>query len=202
MSDPQDTHLNILIIEDDVVDRKLLERFLTRSSLSAFQVKSASLLKEDLVMVQSEAFDVVLSDLGLPDSTGTEAIDRLHRVAPFVPVIVMSGQDDEAIAVQAVQQGAQDYLIKGQVDSDVLVRAIRYAVERKKAERELQETEQNYRIIFENSAVAIMMVNEKGELISWNQFTADLLEMTEEDLYLRRIETFYPKEEWDQICSE
>ncbi|MCP4450361.1 MAG: PAS domain S-box protein, partial [Planctomycetes bacterium] len=160
------------------------------------------LLKEALAMVQSEAFDIVLSDLGLPDSTGTEAIDQLHRVAPFVPVIVMSGQDDEAIAVQAVQQGAQDYLIKGQVDSDVLVRAIRYAVERKKAERKLQETEQNYRIIFDNSAVAIMMVNDVGQLISWNQFAANLLEMTEEDLYLRPIKTFYPKEEWAKICEQ
>ncbi|NQV31505.1 MAG: response regulator, partial [Phycisphaeraceae bacterium] len=121
MSNPQDNHLNILIIEDDVVDRKLLERFLTRSSLSASTVKSAGLLKEALAMVQSESFDIVLSDLGLPDCMGTEAIDQVHRVAPFMPVIVMRGQDDEAIAVQAVQQGAQDYLIKGQVDSQVLV---------------------------------------------------------------------------------
>jgi two-component system sensor histidine kinase/response regulator len=198
----QDNKLNILIIEDDVVDRKLLERFLMRSSLSASKVASAGLLTEALDMVQSEDFDIVLSDLGLPDSTGTTAIDQLHRVAPLVPVIVMSGQDDEAVAVQAVQQGAQDYLIKGQVDSQILVRAIRYAVERKKAERKLQEAEQNYRTIFDNSAVAIMMVNEAGQLISWNQFTANLLEMTEEDLYLRPIEAFYPKEEWVKICDQ
>lgn len=202
MSSLQDNHLNILIIEDDVVDRKLLERFLSRSSLSASKVSSASLLKEALAMVQSESFDIVLSDLGLPDCMGTEAIDQLHRVAPFMPVIVMSGQDDEAIAVQAVQQGAQDYLIKGEVDSQILVRAIRYAVERKKAERKLQEAEQNYRVIFENSAVAIMMVNEQGQLISWNQFTADLLGMQEEDLNLRPIEEFYPKEEWEKICRK
>ncbi len=202
MNDPHDNHLNILILEDDVVDRKLLERFLKLSSLSGASVKSASLLKEALDMVQSEPFDVVLSDLGLPDSTGTTAIDQLHHVAPCVPVIVMSGQDDEAVAVQAVQQGAQDYLIKGQVDSQILVRAIRYAVERKKVERKLQETEQNYRTIFDNSAVAIMMADEAGRLISWNQFAANLLEMTEEDLYLRPIEAFYPKEEWAKICDE
>ncbi|MCP4452061.1 MAG: response regulator, partial [Planctomycetes bacterium] len=117
MSDLHNNHLKILIIEDDVVDRKLLERLLMRSSLSAFEVKSAGFLKEALDMVQAETFDIVLSDLGLPDSMGTTAIDQLHRVAPSVPVIVMSGRDDEATAVQAVQQGAQDYLIKGQVDS-------------------------------------------------------------------------------------
>ena len=202
MSDRHDEQLNILIIEDDAVDKKLLERFLSRSSLGVFNVTSVSVLKDALAIVQSEPIDIVLSDLGLPDSTGTQAIEQLNRVAPHVPVIVMSGQDDEAVAVKAVQLGAQDYLIKGQVDSEILVRAIRYGVERKKAERSLQEAEQNYRIIFENSAVAIMMVNDKGQLISWNQFTADLLEMTAEDLNLRPIESFYPKEEWQKICDE
>lgn len=201
MSDHHD-RLNILIIEDDAVDRKLLERFLTRSSLSGFDVRSTTLLKDALSIVQTEPIDIVLSDLGLPDCIGTEAIDQLHRVAPHLPIIVMSGQDDEAVAVKAVQQGAQDYLIKGQVDSQILVRAVRYALERKKAQQKLQQTEQNYRVIFENSAVAIMMVNEKGLLISWNQFAADLLEMSPEDLYLRPVETFYPKDEWLKICDQ
>ncbi|MCF7974373.1 MAG: PAS domain S-box protein [Phycisphaerae bacterium] len=202
MSENHDKGLRILIIEDDVVDKKLLERLLTLSTLSVSVVKSVGLLKDALDMVQSETFDVVLSDLGLPDSVGTNVVEKLHSVAPHVPVIIMSGQDDEAIAIQAVQLGAQDYLIKGQVDGPILVRAIRYAVERKRAENKLQEAEANYRVIFENSAVAIMLANAEGQLISWNQFTADLLEMTEEDLYLRPIKAFYPDQEWQKICDQ
>jgi len=179
-----------------------MERLLTRSSLPVSQVKSVGLLKDALAIVQSEEFDVILSDLGLPDSSGINAIEKLKIAAPHMPIIVMSGQDDETVAMNAVQVGAQDYLIKGQVDGRMLVRAIRYAVERQKAEQKLQETEQNYRVIFENSAVAIMMVDAQGRLISWNHFTADLLEMTEEELYLRPIEEFYPKEEWQKILDE
>ncbi len=202
MNEHHDNDLKILIVEDDIVDKKLLERLLKHSSLLVSEVRSAGSLGEAISLVQSEAFDIILSDLGLPDSVGTNAIDKLNQAAPHIPIVVMSGRDDEATAIHAVQLGAQDYLIKGQVDSQILVRVIRYAVERKKAEQKLQLAEQNYRLIFENSAVAIMMVNQGGQLVSWNQFTADLLEMTEQELYLCPVDSFYPKEEWQKICDE
>src|SRR5262249_9573930 len=89
--------------------------------------------------VAQEHFDVVLLDLSLPDSVGLETLTTLHAQAPQVPVVVLTGFDDETIAVEAVQAGAQDYLIKGQAEGNLLVPAIRYAIERQRAEEALRQ---------------------------------------------------------------
>jgi len=191
--------LKILIVEDDIVDRKLLERLLSESSLRVSEVKSAEYLSVALELLDRDHFDVVLLDLGLPDAQGIESFTELQSQVPHVPIIVLSGLDDEDTAIKAVQKGVQDYLIKGQVDSNLLMRAVRYAIERKKVERELQLAEQRYRTIFENSAVAIMMVDEQECLISWNQFTENLLGMNSEDLHLRSVKSLYPEGEWQKI---
>jgi diguanylate cyclase (GGDEF)-like protein len=83
--------------------------------------------------------DVVLLDLGLPDSVGLDTFTTVNTQAPQVPILVLTGLDDEALAVQVVQQGAQDYLVKGQADGDSLARAIRYAIERKRAEETIRQ---------------------------------------------------------------
>jgi PAS domain S-box-containing protein len=193
--------LRLLIVEDDVVDRKLLERLLAQSSLGTCAVEHASRLSAALDLLKSSSFDVVLLDLGLPDSQGMDSVNRIQAQTPQVPIIVLSGLDDERTAIQAVQIGVQDYLIKGQVDASLLVRSIRYALERKKAERQLQATELRYRTIFENSAVAIMMADENKQLVSWNKFTEHLLNLGEDQLRGRNVETLYPPEEWERICS-
>ncbi len=191
--------LRLLIVEDDIVDRKLLERLLAKSSLDVAEVKSADRLSAALDCLAESSFDVVLLDLGLPDSRGTESIINIQSRAPHVPIIVLSGLDDETTATSAVQKGVQDYLIKGQVDSTLLMRSIRYALERKKAERQLQAAEHRFRTIFDNSAVAIMMVDKEERLISWNQFTEDLLRMTGDELLGRSVKTLYPESEWQRI---
>ncbi|MEN6335888.1 MAG: PAS domain S-box protein, partial [Phycisphaerales bacterium] len=191
--------IRILIIEDDIIDRKLLERLLSQSTLGACDVRNADRLATALALLKEQSFDIVLLDLGLPDSQGMDSVSRLQTHAPHVPVIVLSGLDDANTATQAVQMGVQDYLIKGQVDASLLMRAIRYALERKKAERQLQSAELRYRTIFENSAVAIMMVDAEERLISWNKFTEHLLGMGEQQLRGRHIKTLYPESEWQKI---
>jgi PAS domain S-box-containing protein len=204
--------LRLLIVEDDIVDRKRLERLLARSSLGACQVKNADRLAGALELLRSHPCDgtpnaiyrvwepdLILLDLGLPDSQGMESVVRLQACAPQTPIIVLSGLDDVDVATQAVQMGVQDYLIKGQVDANLLMRAIRYALERKRAERQLQAAELRYRTIFENSAVAIMMVDEQRQLVSWNQFTEQLLGMPGDELLGRPIQEFYPEAEWQRI---
>ncbi len=191
--------LRLLIVEDDIVDRKLLERLLGKSSLDVARVEYADRLSTALEMLTRSPFDVVLLDLGLPDSRGTESVINIQSRAPHVPIIVLSGLDDETTATSAVQKGVQDYLIKGQVDSTLLMRSIRYALERKKAERQLQAAEHRYRTIFDNSAVAIMMVDKEERLVSWNKFTEQLLQMTEQDLLGRSVQTLYPEAEWHRI---
>jgi len=192
----------MLIVEDDLVDRKLLERLLSRSSLEIAELKAAGCLKSAMETLEQEPFDVVLADLGLPDSQGVEGVRQLQRVAPQVPVIVLSGLDDDAVVADAAQHGVQDYLIKGQVDSALLSRAISYALERKKAELAMQVAQERYRIIFENSAVAIMMVDAQERLVSWNKFTENLLNMSQEDLYHRPVESLYPAREWENIRAQ
>ena len=81
------------------------------------------------------AVDIILLDLGLPDAEGLEAIRRARAAAPRIPLVVLTGLDDESLAAQALQKGAQDYLIKGQIETRGLLRALRYAIERKRLER-------------------------------------------------------------------
>ncbi|MCL5279278.1 MAG: PAS domain S-box protein, partial [Planctomycetes bacterium] len=191
--------LRLLIVEDDVVDRKLLERLLAQSSLGACQVENADCLAGALELLRQSPCDLILLDLGLPDSQGMESVVRLQGCAPQTPIIVLSGLDDVDVATQAVQMGVQDYLIKGQVDASLLMRAIRYALERKRAERQLQAAELRYRTIFENSAVAIMMVDEQRRLISWNHFTEQLLRLPGNRLLGRPIQELYPEAQWQRI---
>jgi PAS domain S-box-containing protein len=191
--------LRVLIIEDDAIDRMQLQRLLASTSLQVGEVKCANRLAAAIDMLKQWNADVLLLDLGLPDSQGIESIIQIQTHAPDVPIIVMSGLDDEQTATKAVQKGVQDYLIKGQVDSTLLMRSVRYALERKKAERQLQVAEQRYRTIFENSAVAIMMVDRDERLVSWNGFTEQLLGMTSADLLGRPIQSLYPPAEWQRI---
>jgi PAS domain S-box-containing protein len=191
--------LRVLVVEDDAIDRMQLERLLASTSLHVAQVKCANRLSVAFDLLKESDFDVLLLDLGLPDSQGIESIMQIQTRAPDVPIIVMSGLDDEKTATTAVQKGVQDYLIKGQVDSTLLMRSVRYAMERKKAERQLQIAEQRYRTIFENSAVAIMMVDREEHLISWNNFTEQMLGMTSDELLGRQIESLYPPAEWQRI---
>jgi PAS domain S-box-containing protein len=191
--------LHILIVEDDPIDRKMLERLLAQSTLGACAVQRAERLAGALEQLQDRAFDIILLDLGLPDSQGMDSVVRLQAQAPQTPIIVLSGLDDANVATQAVQIGVQDYLIKGQVDANLLMRAIRYARERKKAERQLQAAELRYRTIFENSAVAILMVDENEQLVSWNKFTEQLLGLAADRLLGRHVQELYPDSEWQKI---
>ncbi|MCX5644572.1 MAG: PAS domain S-box protein [Phycisphaerae bacterium] len=191
--------LRILIVEDDIIDRKLLKRLLAQSSLGTCQVLNADRLAGAVELLQNHSFDIILLDLGLPDSQGMESAVRLQAQAPQTPIIVLSGLDDANMATQAVQIGVQDYLVKGQVDANLLMRAVRYAMERKKAEHQLQAAERRYRTIFENSAVAITMVDESEKLISWNKFTEQLFGMTEDQLLGWPIQAFCPEDQWHRI---
>ena len=98
-------------------------------------------LKEALEFLHDEAYDVVLLDLGLPDSHGLDTLITTREQAPGIPIVILTGFEDEDNAIKAVQEGAQDYLIKGQVDGGVLKRSLRYAIERKRAEEAVRERE-------------------------------------------------------------
>ena len=131
--------ITVLLIEDNRTDALLLRELLVAAQSRRFQVTTATRLGEALQRLAAESFDVVLLDLGLPDSRGLATFTALHGHAAAVPIIVLTGLDDETLAVEAVQAGAQDYLVKGQVEGNGLIRAIRYALERHWALEALQQ---------------------------------------------------------------
>jgi two-component system cell cycle sensor histidine kinase/response regulator CckA len=137
----KDKPIKILLIEDNLGDARLLEEMLNNGEPSSFTTLWADRLSKGLEQLEAEAIDLVLLDLSLPDSQGLDTFTRVHAQKPQVPIIVLSGLSDEQVSIKAVREGAQDYLIKGQVDSSLLTRAIRYAIERKQAEEHLQRQE-------------------------------------------------------------
>jgi two-component system cell cycle sensor histidine kinase/response regulator CckA len=134
-------HITGLLIEDNPRDARLIQEMLKNPNKSAnktidIQLDIAGNLLDGLKKLDNNHYDVILLDLTLPDSQGLDTFETIHVNANQIPVIVLSGLDDKTVAIQAVHDGAQDYLVKGHVDEDLLIRAIGYAIERKRVEEE------------------------------------------------------------------
>ena len=129
--------IKVLLVEDNDVDAELTQDLLSEWSMEEFQITRAKTLAEGFSFLSRERFDAVLLDLSLPDTFGLPTVRQVHAMNPTVPVVILSGVTDQSLALQAVQQGAQDYLVKGQGHPELLARAIRYAIERKRAEEHL-----------------------------------------------------------------
>ncbi|HDH50585.1 MAG TPA: response regulator [Nitrospirae bacterium] len=129
--------IKVLLVEDNSGDARLIGEMLDSPGSHIFSLKRVNSLSKGLRSLFPDDIDIVLLDLSLPDSHGLETFNRLYSRAPGVPIVILSGQDDESMAIRAVHEGAQDYLVKGRIDSGLLIRAIHYAIERKNAEREL-----------------------------------------------------------------
>src|SRR5215207_1157642 len=130
--------LRVLLVEDNPGDARLVEILLAEEGSSpGFDVSQVGRLDEALESLDRSDFEVILLDLSLPDSSGLETVNRMRMAVPRTPVVVLSGQDDEETALQALQGGAEDYLVKGRGDGDLIARSIRYAIERKGAEQKL-----------------------------------------------------------------
>jgi two-component system sensor histidine kinase/response regulator len=138
---PNPPRLNVLLIEDNAGDAELVERALGRGR-PEFRLDWVERLEEGVQRLGQGAYGVVLLDLNLPDRDGLETFLGLHASAPEVPVVILSGLDDEAVAKEGVKQGAQDFLLKDEVTPMGLRHAIRYAVERQSALREREAMSQ------------------------------------------------------------
>ena len=128
----------ILLVEDNLGDAELIALALAESSDTRFQLTRATNLAEGMEQARTGEFQLVLLDLGLPDSQGLDTFTDFRAGAPHMPFIVLTGLDDTGIGLRAVQAGAQDFLVKGNFSSQLLVRAIRYAMEREDARRRIQ----------------------------------------------------------------
>lgn len=140
-----DKPIKMLIVEDNPGDARLLRELLGETPSARFELTLAERLSEAVQLLAKTTFDAVILDLRLPDSQGIDTFLRLHEKAPDVPTVVLTGIFDETMAVKAVENGAQDYLVKGHVDGDSLARSIRYAVARHAAEPQAGEHERRAR---------------------------------------------------------
>ena len=124
--------IRVLLIEDDPGQARLVKQYLVSTESASFQVEHADRLKVGIERLDEGGIDVILTDLNLPDSVGLETFHAIHDHAPDLPIVVLSGYEDEAAALEAVQAGAQDYLVKGALKPEYLSRTLRYAIARHK----------------------------------------------------------------------
>lgn len=134
-----DNLLRILLIEDNPGDARLIKEYLSDVKNVKLTLHFAENLRSGIDILENEFIDVLLLDLKLPDSQGLESIEKIFSIIPNIPIIVLTGLNDETTAINAVKMGAQDYLVKDKVEADLLIRSIRYAIERKRAEEEHQK---------------------------------------------------------------
>ena len=156
--------VRVLLVEDNPADARFLREEIADVGAGAVKLKHVTRLEQALKVLETEDFDVVLLDLSLPDAAGIDTLVRAHAKAPAVPIVVLTGIDDEALAVRAVREGAQDYLVKGQTDGNLLVRSMRYATERKHAIEALQRREEHFRSLIENALDLISIISEDGTI--------------------------------------
>ena len=135
-------HLNVLLVEDDPIAARVIQKMLSPDQGGPVTLQCADRLSTGLEYLAEAKTDAVLLDLGLPDSQGLATLVRVLEQAPGVPVIVFTAADDEALAAEALERGAQDYLVKGQVDTELLVRALRHATERGRMLAQLQQAQE------------------------------------------------------------
>jgi len=157
--------INVLLVEDSLADVRLLLEFLREVPTNPFQVTQCDRLESALKNLIETRFDIILLDLTLPDSVGLETLVRIHRQVPAVPVVILTGLDDEIVTLRAMQEGAQDYLVKGQVTGDLLVRSMRYAIDRQRAEQKIREQA----ALLDITTDAILVKDLNHQIMYWNK---------------------------------
>jgi DNA-binding NtrC family response regulator len=153
--------MQVLVVEDSPTQAAELEAMLQEAG---FEVHRAERLQDAVEYLSTQGAEVVLLDLGLPDGSGLPVVRRVRDAAADVPIVVLTGLEDEETALKAVQEGAQDYLFKGQVDAHLVVRSIRYALERKRAEKALRESYQDLLSILNRLRTGTIMTDPLGRL--------------------------------------
>jgi PAS domain S-box-containing protein/putative nucleotidyltransferase with HDIG domain len=159
---PPDT-IKVLIVEDNEEHANLFGMYLERAQTHKFSVKRVGRLSSAVEELSHNKYDLILLDLTLPESQGIDTFYRINEQCRATPIVVLSGMDDELIAVEAVRGGAQDYLVKGHADQQLIIRSIRYALERKRAAENLRQSEERFRSLIENSSDLIALVGEHME---------------------------------------
>ena len=168
--------VQILLIEDNLAEARLLQEFLKQAKSKEFSLVHVQRLRDAFPQINQQTYDVILLDLTLPDSQGLSSLPLLISQAPSTPIIVLTNTNDEELAIEAVRQGAQDYLVKRHVNTDVLVRAVRYAIERKQVLESLRTVNKTLETRVEERTAELVKAKEL------NEFKSEFVSMLSHDI--------------------
>ena len=204
--------LKILLVEDNEINIAVMKKMLSCCNNFAPSIVTATCLSEARKHLHAEEFDVILLDLGLPDSDYENTFLTIQKKATNAAIVVISAMDEEKLQSILSKSQATNYLTKSKFSKHTLEWTILFSLKQKAAQVELQkrgagaeqkakESEERFRIIFEKSPLAITVTDNQERIISWNKFTEQLLGMSRDDLYLKPISSLYSEEEWKRIRS-
>jgi|GEM_PF-1469861 len=192
--------MRVLIVEDTNADSTTVQRYLGRGS-DAAEIHTAGRLSDALALAQTTPLDVMLLDMSLPDAQGVDAVRRMRSAVPHVPIVILSGVEDESIATEAVQAGAQDYLIKGHVDYVTVRRALRYAIERQQLLERIAQSEARLQ---EENAILRRLTDVAGRVFATLDVRAvvGLLAAESRRLWGGSVRLYALRSSGDLVCAE
>ena len=160
----QNRNIKVLMVEDDKEDVKLVEEELSDVLDIRFEFTIVESMASAIKVLEDSIQDIVLLDLSLPDSTGFDTFKKVHDKTK-VPIVILSGHKDENLAIKAISNGAHDYLVKGEIDKNLLIKTILYSIERDKTHQELCKFKDEFYIIAEDSSDFISIVDPDGKYL-------------------------------------
>ena len=192
-----DKPYNALLIENDPDDAQQIRKLLAKAKSPSFQINLADSLNAALQQVKVIDIDIVLLDLSLLDIPGTKAVEKIHNIAPDVPVIVLAGIDDEKVAIKSMQKGAQDYLLKSKLDSNLLLSSMRSAIERKQIEQTLRLAQ----FSMDRASESILWIAPDAKFIYVNDAACRTLGYSKKELLrmtIHNIDPNYNPKDWPE----
>ena len=217
MREMDNKSLRVLLVEDNPSDALLVREMLADAYSIDCKLTHIDRLSKWHEIAGLHIFDVILLDLSLPDTEGLATLVKMHALLPSVPIVVMSGLENEDVAIKALQEGAQDYLVKGRVESDLLVRSMRYAIERKLSEEELlkayeeletrvqertsdlikanqalRESERKYRMLIEQASDGIFILGKDADIQDINSTACSMLGYSRDELLRLNVSDLIP----------
>ncbi len=189
---PPEPPLNVLLVEDNDEDAEFLEIILSRVQDPPYHMERTQTLAETLKRLEQDPIDLVILDLSLPDSRGFNTFLSVLETVPRASIVVLTGFNDERLALRALHMGAQDYIVKGNLDTGQLSRSMRFAIERKRAAVALQESEERLRSVIENALDTIITLDQSGLILSFNPAGEKTFGYQAEEVVGQDIQKLFP----------